>query len=140
MPCPDSSSSITLKLDNQERFLSFEFAKVTCGRPVDAQTGYQRYCAGKTLTEILDAPYEETANALNVIDEETRFVLYLEWDALRSAIAQYLVCEDDAIDHERCHISSIHHSEDGVEVTMLILPPKEMPKIQPCRCIDKSQL
>ncbi len=139
MPCQDSSSSITLKLDTQERFLSFEFAKITCGRSVEAGTGYQRYCAGKTLPEILNIPYEEAANDLNVFEEENRFVLYLEWDALRSAIAQYLGHADDQIDHERCHISSIDHSEGGVEVGLIILPPKEMPKILPCSRIDKGK-
>lgn len=138
MPCPDSSSSITLTLDNHERFLSFEFAKITCGRPIGAESGYQGYCAGKTLPEILNIPYEEAARTLNALDEEKRFILYLEWDALRCVIAQYLGHADDAIDHERCHISSIHHSEGGVEVALIILPPKEMPKILPCSRIDKE--
>lgn len=132
MPCPDSSSSITLRLDSQERFLSFEFDKITCGRSIEAKTGYQRYCSKKTLPEILEIPYEQALNALNTVDEEMRFVLYLEWDALRCAVAQYLGHENDQMDHARCHICSINHHDEGVEVGMIIVPPKEMPKILPC--------
>jgi hypothetical protein len=136
MPCPDSSSSITLKLDSQERFLSFEFAKITCGRSIDAATGYQRYCGKKTLREIRDIPYAQAAYDLNAVEEERRFVLYLEWDALRCAVAQYLGHVNDPIDQERCHICSINHHDEGVEVDMIILPPKEMPNILPCSSSD----
>ena len=34
MPCSDSSSSIAIRLDHEEKFVSFDFAKITCGRPI----------------------------------------------------------------------------------------------------------
>ena len=138
MPCSDTSSSIAIRLDHKERFISFDFAKITCGREITAKTGYDTYCAGKTLQEIIAFPYEQVARELKGADEETRFILYLEWDALRSAIAQYLGLEDKYLDKERCQISAISYDEFGLEVAMTILPPKEMPKILPCRLADKN--
>ncbi|MBI3617991.1 MAG: hypothetical protein HY210_07235 [Candidatus Omnitrophica bacterium] len=152
MPCSDSSSSIAICLDHEERFISFDFAKITCGRPIGslrpkaprgeeeiaAKTGYDTYCAGKTLREIVALPYEQVARELNSADEETRFILYLEWDALRSAIAQYLGLEDTEIDADRCRISGINYDEKGMEIAMVILPPKELPKILPCSLADKQ--
>lgn len=139
MPCSDSSSNIVLRLDSRENFVSFDFAKITCGREITAQTGYCRYCTGKSLREILDVSYDQAAGDLHLQDEETRFILHLEWDALRSAIAQYLGVDDADTDRERCQITSIEHDEDGIRIVEVILPPKEMPKILPCSLADSSQ-
>ena len=52
MPCSDSSSSIFIKLDHAERFVSFQFAKITCGREITAETEFSKYLKGKTIDEI----------------------------------------------------------------------------------------
>ena len=139
MPCSDSSSSISLKLDSDERFISFDFAKITCGREITAKTGYSTYCVGRELTEILKIPYAQAAAELKLQDEEGQFILYLEWDALRSSIAQYLGDETVEYDKNRCQITSIEHTDEGMEVAMVILPPKELPKILPCSLGDKKE-
>jgi hypothetical protein len=132
MPCNDSSSSINLRLDHDERFVSFEFAKITCGREITAETGYGDYLCGKSLEDIMAIPFVEAVRFLKLNTEDAQFVLYLEWDALRSVIAQYVGFNADDIDRERCQITSIDHDERGVEVALVILPPKELPKILPC--------
>lgn len=131
MPCPDSSSRITLQLDREERFVSFDFAKITCGREITSQA-YSRYCEGRSLQEILLIPYSRAIAELELITREKRFLLYLEWEALRSSIAQYLGIEDIEIDRDRCHIISVEHLEEGATIAMMILPPKGMPQIIPC--------
>ncbi len=138
MPCSDSSSSIFIKLDKEENFVSFEFAKVTCGREITAKTKLSQYLNGKTLNDILNLTYEKTANDLQISDEESRFILYLEWDALRSSVAQYLGRQEAGIDFERCQITSISENENGIEIAEIVLPPKEMPKILPCSLGDKN--
>lgn len=136
MPCSDSTSSIALKIDHGERFVSFEFAKITCGREITAKTGYNSYCRGKPLTEIIIISFTEVVNALNIHEEEEQYILYLEWDALRSAIAQYLGVDIEGVDKERCQIASIEHDEKGIEIAQVILPPREMPKILPCSLVN----
>jgi hypothetical protein len=138
MPCSDSSSSISLKLDNDERFVSFEFAKITCGREIGGGTGYNAYCIGKTLEDILAITYQEAAINLKPKEEEVQFILYMEWDALRCAAAQYLGLMDTLIDTDRCQITSIEHAPEGIEIAQVILPPKELPKILPCSLGDHS--
>ena len=132
MPCSDSTSSIWIRLDHEERFLSFEFAKITCGSEIAGQTGFSNYLRGKTLEEILEVPYAQTVIDLGLKDEEAQFVLHLEWDALRAGIAQYLGREEEGIDAERCKITSIAHDDHGIEIAEVVLPPKELPKILPC--------
>ena len=136
MPCSDSSSSISLRLDHDERFVSFEFAKITCGREITGETGYSRYCRGKSLREILDTAFSQIVKALKIETEEGQFILYLEWDSLRSAAAQYLGIESDEIDTERCRITSVEQDEEGIEIAQVILPPKELPKILPCNLAE----
>ncbi|MDP2654155.1 MAG: hypothetical protein Q8Q08_09005 [Candidatus Omnitrophota bacterium] len=121
-----------MKLDSFERFVSFDFAKITCGREITAQSGFSKYCAGRDLADILDIPFITVARDLEIRDEEAQFILYLEWDALRAAAAQYLGADREGIDRNRCLISSIEHTAEGVEVALVILPPNEMPKILPC--------
>ena len=138
MPCNDSSSSIDLKIDQNELFVSFDFAKITCGREITAKTGYSEYCKNKPLEEILKLPYQKVVAELNIQDEEGQFILFLEWDALRSAIAQYLGIEDIDIDRERCIITSVESTAEGTNVALVILPPKEMPKIIACGLAPKE--
>ena len=132
MPCSDSSSSIAIKLDSEGRFVKFDFAKITCGRSIEHATGYSEHCKGKTLEEILRIGFNQAVVDLRIMDEEGQFVLHLEWDCLRSAIAQYLGLEDPTIDTHRCLISSIEHDANGIEIAQVVLPPQELPKILPC--------
>ncbi len=132
MPCNDSSSSIWIRLDHEERFLSFQFAKITCGSEIAGQTGFSKYLIGKTLDEVLQVPYLQAISDLNLQEEEAKFVLHLEWDALRAAIAQYLGKEEEGIDAERCKITSITHDDHGIEIAEVVLPPKTLPKIIAC--------
>jgi NifU-like protein involved in Fe-S cluster formation len=138
MPCSDSSSKLVLKLDLHERFISFEFAKITCGKEITAQTDYNSYCLGKTLHEILNISYREAVSQLKAKEEEAQFILHCEWEALRAAIIQYLGVHDEDIDNDRCRISSVEHTEKGVEIALVILPPKELPKILPCKSADNT--
>ncbi len=132
MPCADSSSSISLQLDSEENFISFEYAKITCGQPIDAKTGLSQYLVGKALAEILSIPFQKIIDDLKLTEDESKFILYSEWDALRSAIAQYAGTDDESIDQERCRITSIEHTEKGIEIAEVILPPKSLPKIVSC--------
>jgi hypothetical protein len=137
MPCSDSSSSISLFLDHDERLVSFDFAKITCGREITAETGYAGYCRGRTLKEILTISYVQVCQDINTNHDETRFILYLEWDALRSAIVQYQGELNEDVDEDRCRITFVEHNEDGTEIGLVILPPKEFPKIIACGIADR---
>lgn len=139
MPCSDSSSSINLCVDRRDRFISFDFAKITCGREITGETGFSRYCVGKSLKDILNLTFAKISKALKVKEEEANFILYLEWDALRCAIAQYLGEDIEGLDRDRCQISSITQGDrEEAQVSMVILPPKELPKILPCSLAQKN--
>lgn len=139
MPCSDSSSGLNFRLDSQEKFLSFEFAKITCSSEIGAQTGLSSYCQFKTMQEILDLEFPMLVSVLNLNeDQERQFILYLELDALKAGIAQYLGVEDSRYDFERCRITAIEHTEEFIEVALVILPPQELPKIVSCGAAEKA--
>ncbi|HLF17703.1 MAG TPA: hypothetical protein VI749_02295 [Candidatus Omnitrophota bacterium] len=129
-----------IQLDPQERFLHFEYAKITCGQDIGGGTGLSAYLMGRSLTEILELTFERIAQDLVPNDEEKQFILYLEWDVLRCAIALYLGIENPHIDTDRCTITSIEHNEHGIEVAEVILPPKELPKILPCSLAKQREI
>ena len=140
MPCSDSSSSMIIKLDHEEKFITFEYAKITCGQEITGGTGLNAYLKGKTLPEIIEIPYPEIVADLDIKEEEDKFVLYLEWDVLRAGIAIYLGIDDPHIDMARCSITSIEHNEEGIEIAEVVLPPKELPKILPCGLAEQVDL
>ena len=139
MPCSDSSSSMVIQLNPQEKFLHFEYAKITCGQDISGGTGLSAYLMGRDLTEILALPFETIAQDLAPDNEENQYILYLEWDALRAALALYLGIENSSIDTDRCAITAIEHTDEGIEIAEVILPPKELPKILPCSLAKKTE-
>jgi hypothetical protein len=141
MPCNDSSSGLNIRLDLNERLVKFDFAKITCSREITGNTGYSEYCRGMALEEILDHDYHVVAEALQIgnDNEEKQFILHLEWEALRSGIAQYLGIDHPSIDADRCRITSIEQTEEFIDIAQVILPPKELPKILPCSLADNDK-
>ncbi len=131
MPCKDSSSRVTVKLDHADRLLDFDFSKITCSKEIGGGTGYREHCLGKTIEEISTFDFNSLISVFALEDPEDQFFLYLEWDALRTAIAQYLG-HDAEIDTERYQLASIAHAPDGVEICQVIRPVESLPKITSC--------
>ena len=138
MPCSDSSSGLNIRLDLNERLVKFEFAKITCSSEIGGGRALSQFCAGRTLEEMLDLDFRMLVSALDLNDdEEAQFILYMELDALKSAIAQYLGVEHPGVDAGRCKISSVEQAEEYIDISLVILPPKELPKILPCSISDR---
>lgn len=128
MPCPDSSSGFNIRLDSRERFVKFDFAKITCCRETSGSTGLSEFCAGKSLEEILDLDFRMLVSALDLnADEERQFILYMELDALKAAVAQFLGIEHPGVDTSRCQITGVQCEDGFMDITLVILPPKSFP-------------
>ena len=136
MPCNDTASKITVWLGSDDRLTGCDFTKLTCNRTVGGETGYLEQCMGLSAEEILKIEFQEALDQLNSENIENQFLLYLEWDALRTSIAQYLGKLED-INQERHQIVSIAHDENGVTIIQEIQPPAAMPKIISCRQREK---
>ena len=131
MPCKDTTSEISLRLDQNDRLIDFDFAKITCSKPIGGGTGYREYCIGRSAEEILEFDFSELVKQLELQETEDQFLFFLEWEAVGSALAHYLGRSDD-VDHERYQIASITYDET-IEIFQVVKPLKEMPKIIPCR-------
>ena len=139
MPCSDSSSGLNIRLDLNGRLVQFEFAKITCSSEIGGGKSLSQFCAGKTLEEVLELDFRMLVSLLNLnTDEEAQFILYMELDALKAAVAQYLGVEYEGVDVDRCKISSVEQSNDSIDIALVILPPKELPKILPCSLKDRE--
>jgi len=140
MPCSDSSSGLNIRLDHEERLVKFEFAKITCSSEIGGGKTLSAFCVGKSLEELLELDFRMLVSVLGLnTDEEAQFILYMELDALKSAIVQYLGIEHEGVDVERCKISSIEHGAEFIDIALVILPPKELPKILPCSLSDRPK-
>ncbi len=128
MPCKDTTAIVEIRLGLQDDFLDFDFSKLTCGKTIGG-TGFQTLCQGKSPEEILALDFDAVVEKLTLQDEEEEFLLFLEWEALVSALEQYLG-NAHAIDNERYQMASIEQDENGVTLRQLVRPLKEMPKIE----------
>jgi len=139
MPCSDSSSGLNIRLDLNERLVKFDFAKITCSSEIGGGKKLSEFCVGKTLDETLELDFRMLISALGLhSDEEAQFILYMELDALKSAVAQYLGVECQGVDLERSIISSIEYGDEFIDIALVILPPKELPKILPCSLSERK--
>ncbi|MDE1921002.1 MAG: hypothetical protein KGJ09_02875 [Candidatus Omnitrophica bacterium] len=139
MPCSDSSSGINLRLDLNERLVKFDFAKITCSSEIGGDRRLSRFCSGKALEEVLGFDFRMLVSALGINDdEEAQFILYMELDALKAAVCAYLGIEYEGVDSERCKISSVEHGDEFIDIALVILPPKQLPKILPCSLNERQ--
>ena len=86
----------------------------------------------KTAEEIMKLDYLKPLETLNPKTSEDQFFLYLECDALRTSIAQYLG-DDSNIDQNRYQIASITCNVVGTTIVQVIRPPEKMPKVISCK-------
>jgi len=76
MPCKDSSALMTVRLDAEDRLRDYAFNKITCSRDIGGGRGYQEFCAGKGVQEILDIDFPGLIETLHLTDTEEQFLVY----------------------------------------------------------------
>lgn len=132
MPCKDTTSRVTVLLDQDDCLVDFDFSKISCNKEIGGGTGYLEYCKGKSIDEIMRLEFQEPLDFLAPESTEGQFFIYLEWDALRTSLAQYLGEVAD-IDQEKYQISSITSDEKGTTIVQVICPPEKIPDIISCK-------
>ena len=131
MPCKDTTSKVTVLLDKNDLLVKFDFLKITCNKEIAGGTGYLEYCKKKSADEIVEIEFEELLKILKPKSTEDQFFLFIEWDALRTCLAQYMGSEID-IDRKQYRIASIDSNNSGTMITQFMSPPEKLPKIIPC--------
>ncbi|MBU0468891.1 MAG: hypothetical protein KKD07_03050 [Candidatus Omnitrophica bacterium] len=124
MSCSNIPTKVLLKLDKEDRFVSFNFVKLACKCSESPNDKICNYLKGQTLNEIFEISLSKAFDDLNITLEEDEFMFKLELDALKAAIANYLGIDNETVDKERCQILSIYHDDEGTSINMVILPPK----------------
>lgn len=131
MPCKDPTSGINVYLDGADRLTGFDFFKLTCSKEIGGESKLQDYCMGMGAEDILDLEFSVLMSVLKPSNVEDEFFLYMEWDALLAALAQYLGREE-SVDRDRYQIDAIEYEGDSAVIRQLIRPLEEMPKIVSC--------
>ena len=116
------------------RLAGIDEAQVECEHMLIEILGKSRTEVQYLCMEIHSSGLYLKARDQNVLsaDQEKQFILYLELEALKAGIAQYLGVDHPSVDADRCRITAIEHTEEYIEIALVILPPKELPKIVSC--------
>ncbi len=133
MPCEDTTSLMTVRVDHNDNLIDYDYHKMTCSKEVGGGRGFQRYCEGKSIDQILRMEFFQILKDLALEDAgtELQFLVYLEWSALRSALIQYLGEEDD-VDTEHFEVASIQYDDQKIQINQIVRPNANRPKIQSC--------
>jgi len=132
MPCKDTTSQISIVLNQNDKLMNFEYSKMTCNKEIGGNTGFRDYCLGKDIETLSKLEFNDLVADLNLQDPDKQFLLFLEWSALGVALDQYqgiLIPKDN----DRYQIATIAYESDHVEIKQMVLAPSQMPKIIPCR-------
>ena len=132
MPCKDTTAQITVILDESDSLVSFDFAKLTCQKPVGGGTGFVEFCKGMHVDDVIQIEFSDLVVDLGLTSSEEQFLLYLEWDALGAALGQYKGSQHE-VDTNRYQIATIAYESDQIEIRQMVVSPEEMPKLVPCR-------
>ena len=135
MPCKDTTAEITIHLDKNDRLIDFTFSKISCNKEIGEGTRFLEYCRGKLVEEILRLEISELFDLFSLESHEDQFLLYMEWEALQTAVAQLLGV---SINTNRYQIASISCDESGTTINQVMSPLKEMPKIVSCLKREKN--
>jgi len=138
MPCSDSTSRITVRLDKKDRLIHYQYDKITCGQAISDGTGYGLFCKGKSLEDILAISFEALVGKMGANKVDDQFFLFIEWDALRTALAQY-TGKDLGLDYTKYSVAHITYDNCYVEISQDIAPPKELPSIIPCGAVPEPE-
>jgi hypothetical protein len=133
MPCKDTTALMTVRVDHSDCLINYDYAKLSCDKPIGNGQSFLQYCGGKPISQILEWEFFQILQDLHLQDEdsESQFLVYLEWSALRSALIRYLGREDD-LDTEHFEVASVEYTDQQIEITQMIRPNTDMPKIQSC--------
>ncbi len=127
--CFKSPTIVTITLTADQNFVSFDFARSICDQSIKDNTAFENFCEGKGARQLLLMSFEEAAGTCSVSEEEDRFMLFLEWSALRSGLAQYLGEESEDFDKDRAEVISIEYDNSKIIIKELLLPPKKLPRV-----------
>ena len=89
MPCKDTTSQISIVLDQNDKLLDFEYSKMTCNKEIGGNTGFREYCLGKSIETLSKLEFSDLVADLNIQDQEKQFLFFLEWISLGVALDQY---------------------------------------------------
>lgn len=141
MPCEDTTSLMTVRVDHNDYLIDYDYIKMSCNKDIANGQSFHKYCEGKPIQEILRWEFFQIIKNMELENEDTesQFLVYLEWSALRSALIQYLGEEED-VDTQHFEVASVQYDDQKVQINQIIRPFTDQPKIKSCfkRALDAT--
>ena len=76
MPCKDTTSQISIVLDQNVKLLDFEYSKMTCNKEIGGNTGFREYCLGKSIEILSQLEFSDLVVDLNLQDPDKQFLFF----------------------------------------------------------------
>lgn len=121
MPCRDTSETIKIILDSDERLVDYSFQKVSCGRLIGEENLIGLWLFGKPASEILEMDLAEFEKLVIQKDDLKHFLALKHFVAVQKGLAVLLGRAAGGLD-DSCSIDYIDHSPAGLEMVAHIRP------------------
>ena len=129
MACDNTTSCITVRVDLDDLLMDYDYSKITCGKEINATSKLLEYFQKRSITDITTSTLEQVVQELQPLTSDDQFLLFLEWDALRNAVLQYMGKELQGYS-DRYQLASIIYEENYVEIQQNILPLSDVTDIK----------
>jgi hypothetical protein len=129
MACDNTTSSIMVRVDLDDQLLDYEYSKITCGKEINANSKLLEHFQNRPIIDITNSTLEQVVQELKPLTSDDQFLLFLEWDALRNAVFQYMGKELQGYS-DRYKLASISYEENHVEIQQNILPLSDVTHIE----------
>lgn len=131
MPCGDITEKIRLSIDNDERIVSYQFSKITCGGSIGGDLPLGQPLIGTRLDSIMEMT--EGSDRLSGISSSdmNEFIKIKQIRTIKHVIKVYLGREAGGIDNQ-CTIAGIEYDDQGVTIDAQIKMSLDAGKVQAC--------
>ncbi len=129
MTCENTTSCIVVQVDLDDCLLNYDYSKITCGKEINTNSKLLKHFQNKPITEITNSTLEQVVEKIKPLTKDEQFLLFLEWDALRNAVFQYVGQELQGY-ADRYQLNSITYEANHVEIQQNILPLSDVTDVK----------
>jgi len=131
MPCGDITERIRLSIDNDDRLVSYQFSKKTCGGGIGTETLLEDQLIGQHIDTILGQNDYLSATSNFGADNIDEFLKLKHFHAIQNVIRVFLGLAPGGVG-DSCTIAGIEHDHDSIVIDAEIRIDLNAEKVKAC--------
>lgn len=131
MPCNDITEILKIKLDGDNRIVSYSLTKNTCGGGVGIGSAIEGWLKNRPAEEVLESSLNSFLEAHPIDSDQPEFFMRKNFEAVHNGLAVMLGYRSGTAD-DSCAVDTISYGPDGTELIARIRVSLETRNINSC--------